>query len=444
VGSKREYTFEGETKSLNAWANDPRCRVSRKGLERRLNEGWDFTEALLTGKTSPPGRGPGGTAWNKGLRTFKLDPASLKGKTIKEVADVYGCSIKTAAGAFKRAGVEPLRGMQTGRPAEQYVAFNEKKTLPEWVKDARCVVNYPSTLHFRIHRLGIAPEDAISADLDRNVSRHEKSLSDFLERFSSIERNVRTVIPPYELDILVPEQALAIEFNGLYWHSEKFKERWYHHAKWKACAEAGIQLVQIWEDDWLHRQAVVEKMLLHKMGASSDRRVYARQAVVDVNIPVSEARAFLVENHLQGFAAATIHCGLRSAGGLVALMSLKKNGDGWDLVRYATSLGVPGGFSKLLSVFRKEYSGVIKTFADLTVSNGDLYRSIGFVEDGFIPPDYKYVIGNERRHKFNYRLDRFRDDPNLLYEEGRTERELADLNGFLRIWDAGKLRFVVA
>ena len=34
-------------------------------------------------------------------------------------------------------------------------------------------------------------------------------------------------------------------------------------------------------------------------------------------------------------------------------------------------------------------------------------------------------------------------EPNLKYEEGLTERELAELNGFERVYDAGKIRWVL-
>ena len=58
-----------------------------------------------------------------------------------------------------------------------------------------------------------------------------------------------------------------------------------------------------------------------------------------------------------------------------------------------------------------------------------------------LSPDYKYVMRGERVHEFSYRLKRFREDPNLLFEEGLSERELAALNGLARIWDAGKTKW---
>lgn len=86
------------------------------------------------------------------------------------------------------------------------------------------------------------------------------------------------------------------------------------------------------------------------------------------------------------------------------------------------------------------------TFADATVSDGGLYQQLGFTNDGEIPPDYKYIIPHDdytaRKHKFNYRKKRFETDESLLFEPNLTEKQLAELNGFHRVFDCGKTRFV--
>ena len=76
------------------------------------------------------------------------------------------------------------------------------------------------------------------------------------------------------------------------------------------------------------------------------------------------------------------------------------------------------------------------------MSDGGLYDALGFTADKELPPDYKYVVDGKRVHKFSYRRKRFRADPDLRYEEGLSERELAYLNGLGRVWDCGKIRYV--
>lgn len=65
----------------------------------------------------------------------------------------------------------------------------------------------------------------------------------------------------------------------------------------------------------------------------------------------------------------------------------------------------------------------------------------GFESKQFLPPDYKYVVAGRRVHKFNYRKERFKSDPNLYYEEGLTEEELAEENGLIRVYDAGNIKW---
>ena len=67
---------------------------------------------------------------------------------------------------------------------------------------------------------------------------------------NQIKRNIINVIPYKELDIYIPALNIAIECNGLYWHSNKRKSKTYHLNKTKACEKRGIKLIHIFEDEW--------------------------------------------------------------------------------------------------------------------------------------------------------------------------------------------------
>ena len=64
-----------------------------------------------------------------------------------------------------------------------------------------------------------------------------------------------------ELDISLPDRNLAVEYNGLYWHSDQRKTNDYHKTKFKLCEAQCIRLIQIWEDEWITDQAAVEDKL---------------------------------------------------------------------------------------------------------------------------------------------------------------------------------------
>lgn len=96
----------------------------------------------------------------------------------------------------------------------------------------------------------------------------------------------------------------------------------------------------------------------------------------------------------------------------------------------------------MLSFVEKgEVAGTFVTFSDTQISDGGLYASNGFVVDSLLSPDYSYLVGGQRVHKFNYRKARFEKDPELLFNEDMTERKLAELNDIPRIWDSGKVRW---
>ena len=77
------------------------------------------------------------------------------------------------------------------------------------------------------------------------------------------QTSVRNVIKG-ELDIYIPEKNIAVEFNDLYWHSEAAGKGKYHHFdKWKACKDKGIQLIQVWEDEYNRDPEQVKAMLAH-------------------------------------------------------------------------------------------------------------------------------------------------------------------------------------
>jgi hypothetical protein len=283
------------------------------------------------------------------------------------------------------------------------------------------------------------------------ISKPEQAIADFIaSKGFTVKQSDRSLlkgsgIGAKEIDIVIPEAKLAIEFNGLYYHTEIMgKDRTYHFRKWEAVTGLGYQLIQIWEDEWEKNPELIKNMILHKLGISDSVKIFARKTKVS-SVNAKVAKAFLEANHIQGFAAASYYDGLFDASGnLIALLALKKEANNrLNIVRYATAVNVVGGFTKLLKYAERNYEvKSFVTFSDNCVSDGGLYENNGFVVDKQIPPDYKYLWRRERKHKFQYRLKRFKTDPALLWQDCLTERELASLNKLHRIWDAGKIRWI--
>ena len=91
------------------------------------------------------------------------------------------------------------------------------------------------------------------------VSQGEAQLAEFVRsrRWGEVLTSNRSLIAPYELDIVVPERGFAIEFNGEWHHSDEVLlrstgmsalER--HSMKRDLARAAGLTLLFVWYRDW--------------------------------------------------------------------------------------------------------------------------------------------------------------------------------------------------
>jgi hypothetical protein len=289
-------------------------------------------------------------------------------------------------------------------------------------------------------------------------SRQEKELADFVRRNYSGEiiENWRPDggRKSLEADVYLPGISLAIEYNGLYWHSEAKKSKNYHIEKTEKMASLGVRLVQVMEDEWAGKRRIVESKLLSLIGAGNVDRVSARKCVFS-EISREEKNSFLKANHIQGTDSSEMAYSLTYAGETVAVMTFSRGrkalgfrgaGDVYELVRFATSRGVTGGFSKLLK-HSVEAAGIkrLRTYADLrwTSEGSNLYTKAGFKLTGKSRPGYYYFKKNgtdkSRKHRYNFRKQALKSMFPEIYSEKKSEAEIMREAGYLRIYDCGNL-----
>lgn len=275
-------------------------------------------------------------------------------------------------------------------------------------------------------------------------SYKEQQLAKFIESLG-VDYYTRDtkIIKPYELDIVIPDHKIAVEFCGLYYHCEKFIDKNYHLKKLNMAENSGYRLITIFEDEWDYNQDKVELYISHQLGFTQEKSVYARKTKV-YKVSTEMADIFFNEHHLQGAGKYSICYGLYSNNELVACMGIKNLSNGvFDINRYASN-NVVGGFSKLLSAFKKDYDwNKIITFADRRFSNGDLYNKNGFELVKVVPPSYKYTKGLRTFHKFGFRKKHLAKKFSN-YNPYLTEVENCRLNGYYRIFDCGLYKFEMA
>ena len=256
----------------------------------------------------------------------------------------------------------------------------------------------------------------------------------------------------YEIAIHLPEINIAFEYNGLYWHSELYKEPNYHKFKTEELLKKGVSLYHIWEDDWINNRDLCESMIRNVIGKSN--RIYARKCKIQ-NISNKEYKEFCENNHLQGYGIAGIRLGLFYNEILVSVFGIsksrsiisKKSLDGhYELIRFCTLMNntIIGGASKLLKYFIKNYNpNKIDSYCDVSISpdtKKSVYQKIGFELEKTTDPGFYWIVENKRIHRLNFmkhKLVSEGEDPNL------TANEIMYNKGYYKIWDCGNRKYSI-
>ncbi|MCQ2209207.1 MAG: hypothetical protein MJZ34_02835 [Paludibacteraceae bacterium] len=285
----------------------------------------------------------------------------------------------------------------------------------------------------------------------------QDQIFDYIRSFydKEIHCSIRNVIPSYELDIYLPEAKLAIEFDGLKFHSSgvnPFGEKVifpknYHLNKTELCEKQGIQLLHITDSEWLSpKQHIWKSVIKSKLGVTT--RIGARKCQIIKN--VSNIKSFLEQNHLQGYAPSSFNYGLTYDGKTVAVMTFNKvrfgNKVDFELMRFCCECGITiqGAASRLLKAFREDHPGSIVSYANRRWSNGNLYKQLGFTFDGKTEPDYFYFHPKDYQlyHRISFQKHKLKELPGFNYNENLTEEENMYANGYMKYYDCGNLRYI--
>ena len=286
----------------------------------------------------------------------------------------------------------------------------------------------------------------------KQISKDENEICNLLGNIK-YERHNRTLLNGKEIDIYIPSLKLGIEYHGLRWHTDFAfgRDRNYHIGKLNQCNSKGVSLIQIFEDEWIYHKEIVKCKLKHILGIDSNKvKIFARKCNVEV-IDKESARHFLSNNHIQGYASASIYLGLFYNKTLVAVMSfLEEKKSMWNLNRFATDIryNCVGAGGKLFKYFTTHYAfKEVKSFADrrwTTDITNNLYTTLGFSFDKFTKADYTYynpkVAKFKRFHKFGFRKQILHRKYGLPLT--MTETEMVKELGYDRIWDCGLIKYV--
>jgi hypothetical protein len=196
-------------------------------------------------------------------------------------------------------------------------------------------------------------------------SRAQQEIAQFVESSipgSLVLNNDRSNPTGYEFDVYVPSRNFAIEFNGLYWHSELVNDdKNYHQRKIERARAHDITLMHVFEDEWRDKRDIVESMIRTRLGVHRNR-YYARKCDI-IELDSKQSKEFFTKNHLDGHVNAKKTYALTFNDLPVAALSIrtpcsKRWKGSVEIARFATELNsvVVGGFSRLCKYVMKQFT----------------------------------------------------------------------------------------
>jgi hypothetical protein len=277
------------------------------------------------------------------------------------------------------------------------------------------------------------------------TSKKEEELLNFIKEFhDNVKSCDRTILDGKEIDILLPDKKIGIEFNGIYWHSQNTLDcKYYHYKKYKKCHESGIELIQINENEWDYKKDIVKSTILHKIGKSMNR-IHARKCVI-IEITTEDYNNFCTENHLQGVRNSSIRLGCFHNGEIVSVMGfLKHMNHQFELSRFCIkkNYSIVGAASKLFCHFTNKYDVMeIVSFCDNRIHNGNMYEKLGFILDSITEPKFNYIKNGIVFHSKSFEKHRLFKKIEK-YDSVKTRNENMFDNGYRIMFDCGNKKFI--
>ena len=318
---------------------------------------------------------------------------------------------------------------------------NDRLSLPEVIEKFKVDIS-PSRLRsiFNLNGFEVKKHHC-------SVSKGEIEVFEFIQRLdSTVKQSHRFKYNNgekwFELDVYSEKHKFAVEYCGEFWHSYNSgaTNKTRHAFKQQECEKKGIKLFLIWESEWKNKQDLLKSMIEARMGYNITN-IYGRQCVAK-HIENYTAKAFHLENHINGYVNSSINIGLFLKDKLVSVASFAKSrfdkNREYEITRYSTlrNYRVIGGFSKMFK-FSKIYSCM--TYADLRFGTGEVYLKSGFVYESTTPPNYQYFKDGVFESRMKFQKKKIQDlVPNGV---SKSEYEIMCELDYLKVYDCGSKKY---
>lgn len=281
----------------------------------------------------------------------------------------------------------------------------------------------------------------------------ESFIEEFKKNKTSLEIKIQEMFGISHWNKAIPETQLsyrpdfmlsnnlALNIDGLYWHSEAFRKKEAHFELRKGFEEKNIRLFQFYSSELEECPAIIKSIVQNALG-KSEKKIYARKCTIK-ELAQTEANVFLEKNHMMGATSAK-HVGLYFKDAnlkekLVCILSYKiyPHKKICKIERFCSEINtnVIGGFGKLLSFLEN----IIKThnlqineihnWVDLRYGTGKHLKNYNF----FISKEVLSWKWTNYKKTFNRLSCRANMDSRKL-----TEKEYAQEKHYVKIYDAGQ------
>ena len=253
-------------------------------------------------------------------------------------------------------------------------------------------------------------------------SKPEREIIDFLQTNLevSISHREKTVLKNQELDIWIEKINFAIEYNGIYWHTEEYRKNGnYHFAKYKEAKDQQIYLYQIWEDEYeKYSNFILKELKTRALLILNENLVVNKNNQINIIEPSEMEKILSIMPEVSSSNLKAYKLGSANDSPIVFITFHKG---------YATIVKIINGNSSfLLEDFYKHFFNenpdmkTIYGISDNCFPDDLYYTKTGFTVYMRIKPDFWYAGKKER-----------------LPRQGYNNEE-----GLQKIWDAGKTVYV--
>lgn len=282
--------------------------------------------------------------------------------------------------------------------------------------------------------------------LHPQTSKAEMEIVNYIKTFynDEIKQNTRSIIKPHELDIYIPDKNLAIELDGVYWHSEEMgTDSNYHINKTIDCMNKNIRLIHIFDKEWNNKTDIIKSKISSIFNVNpislNDKSCIIKE------IPYNIKSDFLITNHLYGDCKSNLNLGLYLNNELISCISMsntQSNFHEWNIDRFCNKLNynIINSLEIILNHFKTIYNpNKITVYVDRKWNDDEIYIKNNFKLYKTLEPDYWYWNYKKNGYlepRINYTNSHMKSIL-PIYNDQMSEHENMKNNGYMRIFDCG-------